>query len=255
MTHIISLANHKGGVGKTTSVQNIGAGLARAGKKTLLVDFDPQANLSDGFGFRDLDYGIFEAMLGEIDPPVVAVQDNLHLIPANIGLAGAEMYFSSYTAREKILQKTIINRVGEDFDFILIDCPPSLGLLTINAFTASQEIYIPLDAEYFSMRGLDNLQELINRVKEDLNPVLDITGVFFTKFDGRLVIKSNVEGLIRDSFGEKVFQTTIRSNIALAEAQAQGMDVFTYDSRCNGAHDYEQLTQEVLERHKMLVTS
>jgi chromosome partitioning protein len=254
MTHIISLANHKGGVGKTTSVQNIGAGLARAGKRTLLIDFDPQANLSDGFGYRDLDYGVFEAMLGEIDPPVVEVQKNLSLIPANIGLAGAEMYFSSYTAREKILQKTIINRVGEHFDYILIDCPPSLGLLTINAFTASQEIYIPLDAEYFSMRGLDNLQELINRVKEDLNPVLDITGVFFTKFDGRLVIKSNVEGLIRERFGELVFQTAIRSNIAVAEAQAQGSDVYNYDARCNGAQDYDQLTLEVLKRHEALVT-
>lgn len=253
MTHIISLANHKGGVGKTTSVQNIGAGLARSGKKVLLIDFDPQANLSDGFGYRDLDFGIFEAMLGEIEPPVIEMQENLSLLPAHIGLAGAEMYFSTFTARERILQKTIIDRVGESFDFILIDCPPSLGLLTINAFTASNEIYIPLDAEYFSMRGLDNLQELINRVKEDLNPKLDITGVFFTKFDGRLVIKSNVEGLIRERFGEKVFTTSIRSNIAVAEAQAQGMDVYTYDARCNGAQDYERLTQEVLERHAALV--
>lgn len=254
MTHIISLANHKGGVGKTTSVQNIGAGLARAGKKVLLIDFDPQANLSDGFGYRDLDFGIFEAMLGEIDPPVIEVQENLSLLPAHIGLAGAEMYFSTFTARERILQKKIIDRVGEAFDFILIDCPPSLGLLTINAFTASTEIYIPLDAEYFSMRGLDNLQELINRVKEDLNPKLDITGVFFTKFDGRLVIKSNVEGLIRERFGDKVFDTSIRSNIAVAEAQAQGMDVYSYDQRCNGAQDYKGLTKEVLQRHAALVT-
>jgi chromosome partitioning protein len=254
MTHIISLANHKGGVGKTTSVQNIGAGLARAGKRVLLIDFDPQANLSDGFGYRDLDYGIFEAMLGEIDPPVIQVQHNLSLLPAHIGLAGAEMYFSTYTARERILQKKIIDRVGEGFDFILIDCPPSLGLLTINAFTASNEIYIPLDAEYFSMRGLDNLQELINRVREDLNPKLEITGVFFTKFDGRLVIKSNVEGLIRERFGDKVFDTSVRSNIAVAEAQAQGIDVYSYDPRCNGARDYEQLTGEVLQRHGALVT-
>lgn len=253
MTYIIALANHKGGVGKTTSVQNIGAGLARAGKKTLLIDFDPQANLSDGFGYRDLDYGVFEAMLGEIDPPLLEIQENLTLIPANIGLAGAEMYFSTYTARERILQKTIINRVGGDYDFILIDCPPSLGLLTINAFTAAREVYIPLDAEYFSMRGLDNLQELIYRVKEDLNPTLEITGVFFTKFDGRLVIKSNVEGLIRERFGDRVFDTSIRSNIAVAEAQAQGMAVFNYDPRCNGAQDYEQLTREVLKRHESLV--
>ena len=253
MTHIIALANHKGGVGKTSSVQNIGAGLARSGKKTLLIDFDPQANLSDGFGYRDLDYGVFEAMLGEIEPPVVEIQENLSLIPAHIGLAGAEMYFSSYTAREKILQKTIISKVQDDFDFILIDCPPSLGLLTINAFTAAQEVYIPLDAEYFSMRGLDNLQELIMRVKEDLNPELEITGVFFTKFDGRLVIKSNVEGLMRERFDQKVFATAIRSNIAIAEAQAQGTDVYSYDPRCNGAQDYEKLAQEVLQRHEVLV--
>lgn len=253
MTHIIALANHKGGVGKTSSVQNIGAGLARSGKKTLLIDFDPQANLSDGFGYRDLDYGVFEAMLGEIEPPVLEIQENLFLVPANIGLAGAEMYFSSYTAREKILQKTIINRVGDDYDFMLIDCPPSLGLLTINAFTAADEIFIPLDAEYFSMRGLDNLQELIARVKEDLNPDLEVTGVFFTKFDGRLVIKSNVEGLIRDRFGAKVFNTAIRSNIAIAEAQAQGIDVYAYDARCNGAQDYELLTHEVLQRHQVPV--
>jgi len=251
MAHIISMANHKGGVGKTSSVQNIGAGLARAGQRVLLIDFDPQANLSDGFGYRDLEFGIFEAMLGEIDVPVVKLQENLSLIPSHIGLAGAEMYFSTYTARERILTKTVINKVEKDFDFILIDCPPSLGLLTINAFTASSEIFIPLDAEYFSMRGLDNLQELINRVKEDLNPSLDITGVFFTKFDNRMVIKSNVEKVIRNQFGDKVFQTHIRNNIAIAEAQAQGGDVFSYNARCNGANDYDLLTQEVLQRHQL----
>ncbi len=255
MAHIISMANHKGGVGKTSSVQNIGAGLARAGQRVLLIDFDPQANLSDGFGYRDLEFGIFEAMLGEIDVPVVKLQENLSLIPSHIGLAGAEMYFSTYTARERILIKTVIDKVEKDFDFILIDCPPSLGLLTINAFTASNEIFIPLDAEYFSMRGLDNLQELINRVKEDLNPSLDITGVFFTKFDNRMVIKSNVEKVIRGQFGEKVFQTHIRNNIAIAEAQAQGGDVFSYNPRCNGAQDYDKLTKEVLQRHKLIAAA
>ncbi|MEZ5045280.1 MAG: ParA family protein [Saprospiraceae bacterium] len=251
MTHIISMANHKGGVGKTSSVQNIGAGLARAGHRVLLIDFDPQANLSDGFGYRDLEFGVFEAMLGEIDVPLIQLQENLSLIPSHIGLAGAEMYFSTFTSRERILSKTVIDKVAKDFDFILIDCPPSLGLLTINAFTASTEIYIPLDAEYFSMRGLDNLQELISRVKEDLNPALDITGVFFTKFDNRMVIKSNVERVIRAQFGEKVFDTHIRNNIAVAEAQAQGADVFSYDARCNGASDYHNLTLEVLQRHQL----
>lgn len=250
MAHIISMANHKGGVGKTSSVQNIGAGLARAGHRVLLIDFDPQANLSDGFGYRDLEFGIFEAMLGEIAVPVVELQENLSLIPSNIGLAGAEMYFSTYTARERILSKTVIDKVAKDFDFIIIDCPPSLGLLTINAFTASSEIFIPLDAEYFSMRGLDNLQELIHRVQEDLKPSLEISGVFFTKYDNRMVIKNNVRKVIREKFGSKVLETHIRNNIAIAEAQAQGMDVFSYDSKCNGAIDYQQLTQEVLRRHK-----
>lgn len=255
MAHIISMANHKGGVGKTSSVQNIGAGLARAGQRVLLIDFDPQANLSDGFGYRDLEFGIFEAMLGEIDVPVVELQENLSLIPSHIGLAGAEMYFSTYTARERILTKTVISKVEKDFDFIIIDCPPSLGLLTINAFTASSGIYIPLDAEYFSMRGLDNLQELINRVQEDLNPSLDISGVFFTKYDNRMVIKSNVRKVIREKFGKKVFETHIRNNIAVAEAQAQGMDVFSYDSKCNGASDYYQLTQEVLVRQNAVAAA
>ena len=252
MAHIISMANHKGGVGKTSSVQNIGAGLARAGQRVLLIDFDPQANLSDGFGYRDLEFGIFEAMLGEIDVPVVELQENLSLIPSTIGLAGAEMYFSTYTARERILSKTVIDKVKANFDFIIIDSPPSLGLLTINAFTASDSIFIPLDAEYFSMRGLDNLQELIARVQEDLNPSLHIAGVFFTKYDNRMVIKSNVRKVIREKFGEKVFDTHIRNNIAVAEAQAQGMDVFSYDPKCNGAIDYHNLTQEVLVRYNLV---
>lgn len=252
MAHIISMANHKGGVGKTSSVQNIGAGLARAGQRVLLIDFDPQANLSDGFGYRDLEFGIFEAMLGEIDVPVVELQENLSLVPSNIGLAGAEMYFSTYTARERILTKKVIDKVKKDFDFIIIDSPPSLGLLTINAFTASDSIFIPLDAEYFSMRGLDNLQELIDRVQEDLNPSLQIAGVFFTKYDNRMVIKSNVRKVIREQFKEKVFDTHIRNNIAVAEAQAQGMDVFSYDPKCNGALDYKNLTQEVLVRYNLV---
>ena len=255
MTHIISIANHKGGVGKTSSVQNIGAGLARAGKRVLLIDFDPQSNLSDGFGYRDLEYGIFDAMLGEIDVPIAEIQDNLYLVPSNISLAGAELYFSSYTSRERILQKTIVNKVKDNFDFVLIDCPPSLGLLTVNAFTTSTEIYIPLDAEYFSMRGLDNLQELINRVKEDLNPELEVKGVFLTKFDGRMVIKSNVEQLIRQQYEKELFQTRIRSNIAIAEAQAQGMDVYTYDNKCNGAKDYDLLSKEVLAQHEPQFTN
>lgn len=255
MAHIISMANHKGGVGKTSSVQNIGAGLARAGQGVLLIDLDPQANLSDGFGYRDLEFGIFEAMLGEIDVPVVELQPNLSLIPSHIGLAGAEMYFSTFTARERILAKTVIEKVEKDFDYIIIDCPPSLGLLTINAFTAAAEIFIPLDAEYFSMRGLDNLQELINRVQEDLNPSLEISGVFFTKYDNRMVIKNNVRKVIREKFGKKVLDTHIRNNIAIAEAQAQGMDVLSYDPKCNGALDYQQLTQEVLKRHQRVPVS
>lgn len=246
MQHIISIANHKGGVGKTTSVHNLGAGLARRGKRTLLIDLDPQANLSDSFGYRDVEPSIFEAMLEQSEPPIIRISEALHLIPAHLGLSGAEVYFGNEVAREKILETRVLNKVKEGYDYILIDCPPSLGLLTVNAFSASNEILIPLDGEYFSMRGLENLNELIIRVQKAINPGLAITGVFFNKFDPRMVIKNNVEAIVREQYGDRVFKTYIRSNIALAEAQAQGVDVFQYAGGSNGAQDYEALVEELL---------
>lgn len=253
MTHIISIANHKGGVGKTSSTQNIGAGLAREGKKVLLLDIDPQANLSDSAGLGEAEVSIYDLMADKTDQiPLYQINENLHIIPANLDLSVAEVEFSGRTSREKILLKKVVQPIGNNYDYILIDCPPSLGLLTINALTASTEVYIPLDAEYFSMKGLDKLMYIIDLIKEDLNPQLNVSGVFVTKFDSRMVLKNNVLELIKEDFGDRVFKTRIRTNIAIAEAQAQSLDIFAYNPSCNGAVDYAALTKEIIQSHESI---
>lgn len=249
MTYIIAIANHKGGVGKTTSTQNIGAALSQAGKKVLLVDLDPQANLSDAFGHDEVETSIYDALLEKAPLPIIKLDKNLDLVPSGLDLSVAEIELSSKTGREYIL-KDLIDGVKKNYDYVLIDCPPSLGLLTINALTACTEVYIPLDAQYFSMKGLDKLMFIINQIKKRLNKKVDVSGVILSQFDKRVVVNRNVAQMIEEAFPNKVFKTRIRKNIALVEAPIEDKDIFSYAPNSNGAADYLALSKEILAAHK-----
>ena len=248
MTNIIAIANHKGGVGKTTSSQNIAAGLARAGKKVLLIDLDPQANLSDAFGVENPERSIYEALTGKSDLPILAVSDHLHLVPADLDLSVAEVELSGKTGREYFL-KDLLEKVEGEYEYVLIDCPPSLGLLTVNALTAATEVYIPLDAQYFSLKGLDKLNIILDQIKKRLNPDVRITGVFLTQYDPRVVISRNVADTVAQTFGSRLFKTTIRRNVALVEAPVGNQDIFSYAPKSNGAADYAELVKEIIAAH------
>jgi len=249
MTNIIAVANHKGGVGKTTSVQNIGVALSNLGKKVLLIDLDPQANLSDSFGYEDADTSIYDALTEKGPAPMHKVSETLSIIPSNLDLSVAEVELSNVPGREYVLRE-LINGWKEDFDYVIIDCPPSLGLLTINALTACDEVYIPLDAQYFSMKGLDKLMYILEKIKARLNKNVEVTGVFLTQFDKRLVLNKNIADMIEDYFPNKVFKTRIRKNIALVEAPIDDQDIFTYAPSSNGAKDYKNLSLEIVAAHK-----
>lgn len=248
MANIIAIANHKGGVGKTTSTQNIGVALSRLKHKVLLIDLDPQANLSDAFGFEDVEVSIYDALTEKATLPIVSISDTLDLCPANLDLSVAEVELSGVTGREYVL-KDLIETVKKDYDYILVDCPPSLGLLTINALTASTEVYIPLDAQYFSMKGLDKLMYIINQIKKRLNKDVQVAGVFLTQFDNRVIVNRNVAEMIENYFPNKVFKTRIRKNIALVEAPIEDKDIFEYAPSSNGALDYMKLTKEIAAAH------
>lgn len=249
MTHIISISNHKGGVGKTTSTQNIGVGLSLFDKKVLLVDLDPQANLSDAFGYDQVEISIYDALLGKQDVPILELTPNLHLAPANIDLSVAEPELTAKTGREYKL-KEILDEIKDSYDYILIDCPPSLGLLTVNAFTASTEIYIPIDGEYFALKGLDKLIMVINEVKKVINPYVEVTGTFLTRFENRLLLNRSTKELLEEYFPNRVFKTIIRKNVALAEAPSTNQSIFEYEPESNGADDYKALVQEIIAIHE-----
>ena len=243
---IIAISNHKGGVGKTTSVVNIGAGLALLGKKVLLIDTDPQANLSQSMGVEDADKSIYNALKGEIPLPIVEVDSNLFLVPSNLDLAAAEVELSSRISRETILRKQV-EEIKNQFDFIIIDCPPSLGLITINAFAAADKVLIPLQSEYLAMRGMDKLIDFISLVKQNINPSLSLGGVFITQYDSRKVLNRDISQSVKETFGaEKFFDTVIRENISLAEAPANNQSIFKYAPKSNGAVDYSNLVTEIL---------
>jgi chromosome partitioning protein len=248
MSKVISISNHKGGVGKTTSAINIGAGLCKLGKKILLIDLDPQANLSQSLGIIEPGRNIYGALRGDYALQPQEIAKGLEVVPSTLDLSGAEVEMSGEAGREYIL-KELIDPIRSSYDYILIDSPPSLGLLTINSFTASDEVFIPLQAQYLALQGLAKLMEVIDKIKKRLNKELKVGGVFITQYDSRKVLNRDVVATIEAHFMDEVFKTRIRDNIALAEAPAQGLDIFRYNAKSYGAEDYLNLSKEILNKH------
>jgi chromosome partitioning protein len=247
MATVISLLNHKGGVGKTTSAINIGSGLVELGKRVLLVDLDPQANLSLSLGIPRQQVTVYESLMGESDLVPFTVRDGLDVITSSLDLSSAEMELVNEAGREYILRE-LFTGVEEDYDFIIIDCPPSLGLLTLNALTSSQQVIIPLQTEFLALQGLAKIKQVIQKVKLRLNKELHISGVLATMYDHRKVLNRDVVETIQKYFGPLLFETYIRDNVALAEAPASRQDIFGYASSSNGAKDYLEVSKEILNR-------
>lgn len=253
MGKIIAFANQKGGVGKTTSCINISAYLAAMGKKVLVVDIDPQGNSTSGFGLRKnkLQHSIYSLLIDGVNP-IEAIHrtgvDGLYIIPSNIELAGAEVELVPFTERDKVLKK-VLQRLKNEYDYVCIDCPPALGLLTINALAAADSVLIPIQGEFFALEGLSQLMNTIRLVKKQLNPALDIEGVALTFYDPRSKFVLDVADEITKLFGKKVFATKIPRNVRLGEAPSYGMPVMHYEPRCNGALAYKALTEELLQRN------
>lgn len=245
MTKVISVLNHKGGVEKTTSTVNIGAALQRKGYRVLLVDLDGQTNLTQSLGLSaDLPQTIYNAMKGECKLPIYKSEE-LSVVPASLDLAAVETELINEPGRELILT-SLIKPVKKDYDYILIDCPPSLSLLSLNALTASDSIIIPVQAQYLAMRGMAKLMQVIQKVKERLNPALCIEGIVITQYDARKNLNRSVSELIRESFPVRVFNVHIRNNVSLAEAPTSGQDIFSYSPKSAGAEDYVALCEELL---------
>jgi len=248
---VICFSNHKGGVGKTCSTCNVGAGLARQGKRVLLIDLDPQANLSISLGVRDAtERNIYRVLAGDqpMREAIYGLTENLDLIPSSLDLAGAELELSSEAGREFIL-KEYLDVVLPSYDYVLIDCAPSLGLLTTNALTASSEVVIPLQAQYLSLQGISKLTKVIDKIKQRLNKQLSIGGIVITQYDKRKVLNRDISDAIEKHFADKVYATRIRENVSLAEAPSNGQDIFRYNLKCRGALDYAALSKEIIARH------
>jgi chromosome partitioning protein len=241
----IAVINHKGGTGKTTSALNIGAGLARLKKKTLLVDIDPQSNLTEGLGLRDVETSIYDSIKNDTPLPLVSISEYLDIVPSSLDLLGAEIELVSRLGRETILKRLLKPLAGK-YDYVLIDCAPALGMLTVNALVAADTVIIPLEAEYFAYRGIDRLVSIISDVRTHYNESLTIGGVFITKINPRRVITEQITGSIKKYFEDKLFDTSVRINVALVEAQLKGIDVFEYAPASNGAIDYSNLVDEII---------
>ena len=241
------IVNHKGGVGKTTSVASIGSGLALAGAKVLLIDIDAQCNLSESFGLVRQVPNIYTSITQRTALPIYSVKPNLDVVPSSLDLVKAEIEISSVMSRESILRK-LIEPLRAKYDFIIIDSPPSLGLLTVNALTAANEVIIPLEAEFLAYRGLDSIVFAIDLTKENTNPELKIGGVFLTKYNKSRTLTKSIREEVSKYFGDVLFNTVIRVNVALAEAPSNGKDIFEYAPESKGASDYADLVKEILQR-------
>ncbi|MEC8140741.1 MAG: AAA family ATPase [Bacteroidota bacterium] len=256
MGKVISIANQKGGVGKTTSSINLAASLAAIEHPTLIIDIDPQSNTTSGLGIdiSTVTNSIYEVMIGsaEINDTIRQTElDFLDLVPAHINLVGAEIEMIDRDQRERILTKALAE-LRDKYDFIIIDCPPSLGLLTINALTASDSILIPVQCEYFALEGLGQLLNTIKIVRQHLNPSLDIEGVALTMYDTRTRLSNQVAEEVKRYFDDRVFKTVIARNVRLAEAPSFGKPALLYDSTSMGAKNYLALASEIIKRNRKL---
>ena len=252
MGKIIAFSNQKGGVGKTTTCVNMSAYLAQKGYKCLMVDLDPQGNATSGMGFSksEVKNSVYNVMIDEMpiqDAVVKTMIDNLDILPSSIDLAGAEVELVYVKDREHVLRKVLEN-AKNSYDFITIDCPPSLGLLTINALASADTVIIPIQSEYYALEGLSQLMNTIKLVVKHLNSSLKIEGVVLTMNDNRAIISRQISQEIRKFFGKRVFETAIPRNIRLAEAPSHGVPIMLHDTRCSGAKAYLALTEEFIER-------
>lgn len=250
MTQIISIANQKGGVGKTSTAINLSASIAAAEYKTLLIDIDPQANSTHGLGIYDCEKSIYDVIIGSegiSDCIVNTYMPNLDILPSTIDLVGAEVEVVSFENREKLL-KEALEASSYEYDFIIIDCPPSLSLLTLNALTASDSVIIPVQCEYFALEGLGQLLNTINIVRKQLNKNLAINGVLLTMYDQRLNLSNQVVEEVKKYFGEKVFNSIIHRNVRISEAPSHAKPVILYDAISTGAKNYISLASEVISR-------
>ena len=255
MSRIIAIANQKGGVGKTTTAINLSASLAEKGKKVLLIDTDPQGNATSGFGIdkNELDNTIYELILGECsvqDCIIKEVIQGVSILPSNVNLAAAEIELIGVDKKEYIL-KNEIDWVRDEYDFIIIDCPPSLSMLTVNAMTTADSVLVPIQCEYYALEGSSQLIHTVNLVKERLNPELDMEGVVFTMFDSRTNLSSQVVDNVKEHLEQNVYKTVIPRNIRLAEAPSYGMPIQKYDPKSAGAEAYMLLADEVINRKDM----
>ena len=253
MSKIIAVANQKGGVGKTTTCINLSSFVAAMGKKTLMVDIDPQGNCTSGIGLnkRDLKQSVYNVLVGDCsarDAIVPTCVKGLDIMPSNIDLAGAEIELIKVPSREKVLRKTL-QPLKNKYDYIFIDCPPSLALLTVNALTAADSILIPIQGEFFALEGLSQLMNTIRLAKKHLNPTLEVEGVLLTMYDGRSNLVSSVTAEIIKYFGKSVYTHRIPRNVKLGEAPSYGMPIMQFEPRCTGSIAYKAFAEEFLDRN------
>ena len=252
MGRVIAVANQKGGVGKTTTAINLSACLAEKGKRVLTIDLDPQGNTTSGLGIDKFEQEntIYELMLGDCTVKECIIKtdyDGLDLMSSNVNLAGAEIELLDLKDRERILKEEI-DYVKPDYDFLIIDCPPSLNMLTVNAMTTADTVLVPIQCEYYALEGLSQLMHTINLVQDRLNPSLEMEGIVFTMYDARTNLSSQVVENVKDNIDSKIFDTIIPRNIKLAEAPSHGLPITEYDSKSSGAESYRKLAEEIMER-------